>query len=182
MLASKQDPFDPMEKAIRQLGDRYLTGTEHLHADWTLVHEYPLSPELLALSHVWQSPGRHGLRGRRQGAPEAIADLCHFDTARSEELARNVAAMAGRGLRVLAVAEGRLKPADLPSGQHDVHFEFLGLVGLADPVRPGGSRSHPGVLSCRGAGDHDYGGLSRHRPEHRPTDRPELPGSGHYRP
>ena len=44
--------------------------------------------------------------------------------------------MAGRGLRVLAVAEGRLRRTDLPPGQHDVDFAFLGLVGLADPVRP----------------------------------------------
>ena len=136
VLASKQEPFDPMEKAIRQLGDRYLTSTEHLHNTWTLVREYPLSPELLALSHVWQSPSGTDYVVAAKGAPEAIADLCHFDTPRNEELARNVAMMAGRGLRVLAVAEGRVKPAELPSGQHDVRFEFLGLVGLADPVRP----------------------------------------------
>ena len=82
MLASKQDPFDPMEKAIRQLGDRYLAGTEHLHDNWTLVHEYPLSPELLALSHVWQSPDGTDYVVAAKGAPEAIADLCHFDTAK----------------------------------------------------------------------------------------------------
>jgi len=136
VLASKRDPFDPMEKAIRQLGDRHLTGTEHLHATWTLVHEYPLSPELLALSHVWQSPSGADYIVAAKGAPEAIADLCHFDAPQNEKLAGNVTAMAGRGLRVLAVAEGRVKPTELPSGQHDVHFKFLGLVGLADPVRP----------------------------------------------
>jgi P-type Ca2+ transporter type 2C len=136
ILASKPDPFDPMEKAIRQFGDGCLTGTEHLHAAWTMVREYPLSPELLALSQAWQSPDGADFVVAAKGAPEAIADLCHFEPARHEELARQVAAMAGDGLRVLAVAEGRVKPTDLPSRQHDVQFTFLGLVGLADPVRP----------------------------------------------
>ncbi|MFZ2198764.1 MAG: HAD-IC family P-type ATPase, partial [Thermodesulfovibrionales bacterium] len=52
ILASKIDPFDPMEKALRQLGIYSLLNTEHLHDDWTLVHEYPLCQDLLALSHV----------------------------------------------------------------------------------------------------------------------------------
>jgi Ca2+-transporting ATPase len=149
VLASKQDPFDPMEKAIRQLGDRYLTGTEHLHATWTLVREYPLSSQLLALSHVWQSPCGTDYVVAAKGAPEAIADLCHLDGARSEGLSRDVAAMAGRGLRVLAVAEGHVRPGDLPSGQHDVQFHLLGLIGLADPVRP---EVPAAIQECYGAG------------------------------
>ena len=47
ILASQRDPFDPMEKAFKQLGDRYLAHTEHLHSDWKLLREYPLSPDLL---------------------------------------------------------------------------------------------------------------------------------------
>ena len=45
ILASKKDPFDPMEKALRELGYKYLTKTDHLHDNWALVHEYPLLPE-----------------------------------------------------------------------------------------------------------------------------------------
>ena len=78
ILASKRDPFDPMEKAIRLLGDRYLASSEHLHNNWTLVHEYPLSAELLALSHVWQSPDGSDYVVAAKGAPEAIVDLCHL--------------------------------------------------------------------------------------------------------
>src|SRR5664279_2484387 len=44
--------------------------------------------------------------------------------------------MAQKGLRILGVAKGVFQPGDLPSEQHDFTFEFLGLVGLADPVRP----------------------------------------------
>ncbi len=44
--------------------------------------------------------------------------------------------MASEGLRVLGVARACFQPADpLPNAQHDFPFEFVGLVGLADPVR-----------------------------------------------
>jgi len=101
------------------------------------VHEYPLSPELLAISHVWQSPDGSDYVVAAKGAPEAIADLCHFAAGEREQLTREVATMAGQGLRVIAVAEGRLRRTELPHEQHDVDFAYLGLVGLADPVRPG---------------------------------------------
>jgi len=47
-----------------------------------------------------------------------------------------VARMAGQGLRVLGVARAHWPQAPLPSDQHDFAFEFLGLVGLEDPIRP----------------------------------------------
>src|SRR5665811_1302630 len=56
ILASQIDPFDPMEKAFKTLGEHFLAATEHLHADWILQKEYPLSEKLLALSRVWRSP------------------------------------------------------------------------------------------------------------------------------
>jgi Ca2+-transporting ATPase len=86
ILASKKDPFDPMEKALRELGAQRLAKTEHLHENFTLVHEYPLSPELLALSHVWKSPDGSKLIVAAKGAPEAIADLCHLDHRRLQDL------------------------------------------------------------------------------------------------
>ena len=67
VLASPVDPFDPMDRAFRDLGEAYLGGTDHLHANWDLVREYPLSEHLLALSHVWRSPDLARLRDRGQG-------------------------------------------------------------------------------------------------------------------
>jgi len=136
ILASKRDPFDPMEKALTELGDNYLARTEHLHHDWRLIQEYPLSPELLALSHAWQDPSRKEFVIAAKGAPEAVGDLCHLDAARMADLVGQVAQMADEGLRVLGVAKGRFRESDLPNGQHDFDFEFVGLVGMADPVRP----------------------------------------------
>ena len=61
ILACKKDPFDPMEKALFRLADGDLGATEHIHHGWELLLEYPLSPDLLAMSNVWRSPGWYGL-------------------------------------------------------------------------------------------------------------------------
>jgi Ca2+-transporting ATPase len=136
ILASQSDPFDPMERAFKEFGERYLARTEHLHDDWTLVREYPLCPTLLAMSHVWRSPGGREYVIASKGAPEALADLCHFGPAERESLSRDVHAMAVDGLRVIGVAKARFQRESLPGEQHDFSFQFLGLAGLADPVRP----------------------------------------------
>jgi P-type Ca2+ transporter type 2C len=44
--------------------------------------------------------------------------------------------MASEGLRILGVARAQFSPASLPENQHEFQFEFIGLLGFADPVRP----------------------------------------------
>lgn len=163
ILASQRDPFDPMEKAFKQLGDRYLAHTEHLHNDWKLLREYPLSPNLLAMSHVWQSADGKQYEIASKGAPEAIADLCHFTPEQQKILTAQVSKMASQGLRVLGVAKASLlgepppflpphpslSPEHLPEQQHDFPFQFLGLVGLSDPVR---STAAAAIQECHTAG------------------------------
>jgi Ca2+-transporting ATPase len=136
ILASEIKDTDPMEKAFKALGRQYLSQTEHLHADWDLVGDYNLTSQLLALSHAWKSPAGTEYVIASKGAPEAVADLCHFTQAQLAELSAKVSAMADAGLRVLGVAKAHFKQAELPEKQHDFNFEFIGLVGLADPVRP----------------------------------------------
>jgi Ca2+-transporting ATPase len=157
MLATPADPFDPMEKAIQLFGHRWLAGTEHVHDGREPEFEYALSGEILAMTRVFASsaPAQHLLATK--GAPEAVADLCHLDEGRREAIRHQVEAMAERGLRVLGVARGRWDGApaaadaepDWPPSQHDFDFEFLGLIGLADPPRP----EVPAALAeCRRAG------------------------------
>ncbi len=149
ILASPADPFDPMEKAMKELGDRSLANTEHLHASWTLQREYPLSKELLAMSRVWTSSDGRELVIAAKGAPEAIADLCHFDNAHKKRLEGNIDVLCNQGKRVIGVARARYKKEELPELQHDFHFEFVGLLGLEDPVRPNVRRA---IEECYAAG------------------------------
>lgn len=149
ILACKKDPFDPMEKALLRLGDGDFGRTEHIHKGWDLITEYPLSPDLMAMSNVWRSPDGIDYIIAAKGAPEAIADLGHFDAVQQQALAADIDRMAARGLRVLGVAKASFTRPVLPDGQHDFTFTFLGLVGFADPVRP---RVADAVAECRSAG------------------------------
>jgi len=149
VLASHRRAFDPMETAIVDAGARLLAHTEHLHANWTLVDDYPLSPEMLAMSRVWQSPDLRERMIAAKGAPEAIVDLCHLPAAQCQQIAAQVAAMAGDGLRVLGVASAVFPAQPLPDNQHDFDFIFLGLVALEDPVRPDVPHA---IAECHGAG------------------------------
>lgn len=136
MLSSHRDPFDPMEKAIQQAGQAALAGTEHLHASWVLIEDYPLSAELLAMSRVWQSPDLTDYVIAAKGAPEAIFDLCHLPAEQIKHITLQVNKAAAQGLRVLAVAKASFRQQELPDIQHDFDFTLIGLIALADPLRP----------------------------------------------
>jgi Ca2+-transporting ATPase len=137
VLASARDAFDPMERALHSLAQTHLAGTEHLHGEWLLAHEYGLAPDMLAMSHVWGpgTDGRYTIAAK--GAPEAIADLCHLDAVTLAQVRQRSERLATQGMRVLGVAVAAFEARPWPGKQHDFDFGFIGLVGLADPLRPG---------------------------------------------
>ena len=130
ILASKRDPFDPMERALHVVGDRLLKGSEHLHPGWSLAREYPLTPGLLAVTHAWHTGSGDEIAVASKGAPEAIADLCHLRPPEHANLVERVAALAASGLRVLGVARGVAAAGALPEEHHDLQLEFVGLLGF----------------------------------------------------
>lgn len=137
ILASEILPFDPMEKAFHSLGKQFLTETEHLHPDWHLVQEYDLSPQLRSKTHVWQSGAGQKCVVAAKGAPEAILELCHIEGEERKHINMALHSMANKGLRVLAVAQANFEGESWPTTQHGFNFTFLGVIGLADPVRKG---------------------------------------------
>jgi Ca2+-transporting ATPase len=149
VLASKPDPFDPMERALHAAGDRLPPQGKTAHRDWLMIHEYPLTRELLAVSHAW----RQGVEGTvlvaSKGAPEAIAELCRLSPERRARLGAQVKELASRGLRVLGVARTELPCAALPREQRQLLPEFLGFVAFEDPLR---SNVSAAVAECRAAG------------------------------
>jgi Ca2+-transporting ATPase len=135
ILSSQLNPFDPMEKAIINTGEQYLLNSDHLHTNWVMEREYPLSKDLLAMSRVFSNTDTRELVIAAKGAPETIFDLCHFNVERISRFEEAVSEMASAGLRVLGVARASLNSGELPSQQHDFDFKFLGLIGLSDPIR-----------------------------------------------
>lgn len=149
ILSSQVNPFDPMEKAINRIGDSFLKGTGHLHTDWEMVREYSLSKELLAMSRVFRKTSTNELVIAAKGAPEAIFDLCHLDVGTNAKYSEAVQNMASEGLRVLGVAKSVINEFVLPEVQHDFDFEFIGLIGLQDPIR---QEVPAAVAECKKAG------------------------------
>jgi Ca2+-transporting ATPase len=151
ILASAPEPADPMERAFHDLAARRAGELFVPSAKLTLLRTYGLRPGLLAVTQVWRPAdgGTTELVLAAKGAPEAIADLCHLEADARAAVHRSADAMAARGLRVLGIARGSHAGPALPASQHDFEFEYLGLIGLADPLRPGVAEA---VSQCRSAG------------------------------
>ena len=107
------------------------------------------------------------MRTFAKGAPERILAMCHLPQGAAEELLARAAAMAERGFRVLALAEGPA-PTDVESGQVPESLSgltFLGLVGMIDPLRPGvreavAACQEAGITVCMITGDHPVTALA----------------------
>ncbi len=197
VLASREEPFDAMERALHaaalRVTDAEARKAARLAAGWRLVHEYPLAPGLLAMSHVWQDPANGELSVASKGAPEAIADLCGLDAVKRAALLEAAGRMAASGLRVLGIAHARLprqpdpeqqhRPKQLlwPAQQRELQLEYQGLVAFSDPVRA----DVPGaVAECRSAGIRvvmitgDYALTARSIARQAGLDRPDALLSG----
>ncbi len=149
VLASAPEPFDPMEKAFHALGTP--PGGKAPAEGLRLVRQYGLRPDLLAVTNIWAAAEGGSLLVATKGAPEAIAGLCQIDDATRAGLHKEAQDMAGAGLRVLAVAMASIgREQALPDTPRGLGpFAFLGLVGLADPLRAGVATA---VGECLSAG------------------------------
>ena len=150
LLASAPVPFDPMEKAFHEFARDGLEPADGLPGpDWKLAHSYGLRPDLLAMTQLWQKEGTPAFVVAAKGAPEAIGRLCGLEQSELGAVRQAVDAMANEGLRVLGVAKAAHEGERWPESQHGFPFVFLGLVGLADPLRPSVPAA---VRECREAG------------------------------
>jgi len=143
-LASRPHSHDPMDNALHDAAG-FVSGlkTRRCH-----VREYPLSAECPAVAHVWVLADEACIVTCK-GAPEIVADLCHLPAGAHRRLMADVDAMARRGLRVLGVAVAEADAGALPDALQGFAYRWLGLVGFADPLRPGVAEA---VAEARAAG------------------------------
>jgi len=138
LLASQRKPFDPMEVAFVREGKKYLD-LDKIYKSLTLVKEYPVASDSLSVAHVYKTGDKYEVA--LKGSAEAVLELCHMPAAEKKKILTEVSAMASDGYRVLAVARGEYDGKTLPASRHDIHFQFLGLTALADPIRRGVAES-----------------------------------------
>ena len=142
ILASQDDPSDPMDRAIQTAASAAapVFQRDHMHRSWRLAREYPLSPKLLAVTRVWIRPGETGFHAAAKGAPEAIADLCRADANARRALTTRVESLARRGLRVIGVARARYDGRELPSEPVAFPFQLMDIRGRRAPESDSPSR------------------------------------------
>ncbi len=145
-LASARDAFDPMDTAFHLFAEHIGNRVEANEPE--LKKTYGLRPDLLAFVQVWHS-GKKAATVAAKGAPEAIAKLCKMSKAEQKAMAAEIDIMAKEGLRVLGVAKAAHASGDLPHASTGFDFEFMGLIGLADPLRKSAPKA---VRECRSAG------------------------------
>jgi Ca2+-transporting ATPase len=145
--ASRPGSADPIDRALQE-AMQCLPGQQAPAADPrppNLLREYGLTASRPALIRIYNDRDR--IIAAAKGAPETIIALCDDQ---GREAALEAAADMGRdGLRVLAVAEARDLALLLPDDPATLRYRLLGLVALADPLRPDIPAA---VADCRRAG------------------------------
>lgn len=135
VLASMKNPFDPMERAIQKALKDFDSSIYEKYEKLQLIKEYPLTDSCRAMTNVWKDGNSDNLIAAIKGSPETVMDLCKLDNISREKEMQKMSQMAEEGLRVLGVGLSKVKSADLPEEQAGFDFQYLGLIGLADPIR-----------------------------------------------
>ncbi|HVY22372.1 MAG TPA: cation-translocating P-type ATPase [Steroidobacteraceae bacterium] len=135
VAASERDAFDPMERAIHEAAQRLIMEQSQRLQSLSLIREYDLTPQLLAVTHVWSDGQSRTCNVACKGAPETVMQLCKLDEDNRKVWLTKVNALAAQGLRVLGVARGVADSQALPGTPAEFTLHFMGLLCLADPVR-----------------------------------------------
>jgi len=131
-LATTPNSIDPMEKAI--IESKLENLNEVKSPDF--IKEFSFSHELMAMTRIYKLAETTECLAATKGAPETIFDLCKLDSAIKQKYIAKVNELASSGLRVIAVASSRFDQKNIPENQTSIQLEFIGLIGLEDPIRP----------------------------------------------
>lgn len=157
LAASERKPFDPMERAIHAAAQHFIPDKVAVLAETTLAHEYDLTPELLAVTHVWRTADGYAVCVK--GSPETILGLCRVPESQRTAFLQRIDSYTQEGLRVIGVASGSFDAAPLPASPDQFDLQLLGFVALADPLRHDVASAisechHAGIRVVMITGDH----------------------------
>ena len=153
LYACPREPTDPMDLAVHALATAPSGANIASFADSSLIRAYGLRPDLFAVANVVSGPGDGSATAYAKGALEAIGELCDLSAERLAEIRVQVDGLAYAGVRVLGVAKTApikaVHEPTLPDSPRGLQFEYVGLIGFADPLR---LTVPSAVAECRSAG------------------------------
>ena len=141
LLASSNNPVDPMDRAVHALA-----ASLGVKGEGEPILTFPLRPERLAFIQLWRI--ENGFRFAAKGAPEAIFRLANITDDLRSSYTATIEELAELGLRVLAVARAETLGPDA-SDVADAVFSLCGLLAFEDPIR---LEAAPSVAAARQAG------------------------------
>lgn len=130
-LASEQDPFDSMEKAIQEAYEQNDQRGNNTPAG--MIHEYPLEGHPPMMTHVY-ALGQEKLAAAK-GSIERIVQVCELEGVTGQAVLDKARLLASEGYRVLGVAKALHSGGPLPEKQEDFAWQFVGLLCLYDPPK-----------------------------------------------
>ncbi len=142
---------DAVDIAALSLGVKSGMHREQVLDAFPQVNSIPFEPEHQFAASYHRSSER--VEVFVKGAPERVLDMCgdQLSQADRRRLDQVATGMAARGLRVLAVASGRLaespRPGDVPPRPGNLTLH--GFLGMIDPLRAGAREA---VADCHRAG------------------------------
>lgn len=136
---------DPTELALLRYADSH--GADLSIRDDHRKTLFPFDPRLKRMSTV-DTVGDE-LWVSTKGAPEQVLPRCALPAGERTRLMALVDEMAGRALRVLAVAGRPMASVPADRAEAETDLRLLGLVGLVDPPRPEVAAA---VADCHSAG------------------------------
>jgi Ca2+-transporting ATPase len=123
---------DPTEAALVVAARKAGLDPERLRREWPEIGEVPFSSERRFMATFHRTP--RGIVACLKGAPRRVLELSRITPDRRNALLDVNREMAGRGLRILAIATALVdRPDEAALGALD----FLGFVGMSDPPAPG---------------------------------------------
>jgi Ca2+-transporting ATPase len=148
VLACEREPADTLEREILAHAEEHGADLGALARSWRLVKDYDFDPRGKHMSHVWEPVAGGPRRIVAKGALEGILEHCAIPDTERRRAEEENAALAAKGVRVLAVAarEGALEG---PREEDERGLALLGLVGFYDALRP---EVPAAVAECRAAG------------------------------
>ena len=146
---------DPTETAFLRACKREKPSLEQ---DFPRIGEIPFTSARKMMTTAHRLP-QGGYRVVSKGAPDVLIARCTgvlrqgepqpFTAAMKAKLLSDNAALAGRALRVLAVAYKDVETLPADDRQTESGLVFCGLIAMEDPPRPGVKEA---VAQCKGAG------------------------------
>ncbi len=132
LMACAKDPFDPMDRAIRDAAKDTAAFQEFKKCQ--LVKEYTFDAKRRCTSRIWETDGHFTVSSK--GSVESILALCKVDESRARAEALNEE-MGAEGVRVLALAYKHTERVEGERERDESGLTLQGLIGFSDPIREG---------------------------------------------